>query len=341
MSSRRPRNVIATLNRHGQEEIMKSILRCAIAAVLTTLAAAPAFGQAKVDPVNLRFSWIGSGEYAMYPYAIKNGFYEKNGIDLKILEGNGSVPVIQSIGAGTDHFADVDLPTTVALISKGVPVRIIAGLTSRTPASIIFFEEKGIKTPKDLEGKKVGMVAGDANHMLFPLFMNRNNVDPSKVQQIFFDPRGRNTALMIGQVDAMGGYWTNDIPRIEDTAKKKVSAFRYTDYGVNMLSRALIVNVKNLGQRDLNCRMVRATLQAWREAAANPDEAAQLLVQTYPKAGSIEINRTQWANNTTLIGKGTISKEEFENVLNVQKTHGGLQTTRPLNEYYTNEFVGC
>jgi NitT/TauT family transport system substrate-binding protein len=312
-----------------------------LVAVCALCGIASANAQGKLDPVKLRFSWIGSGEYAMYPYAIKAGIYKANGIDLTGLEGNGSVPVIQSVGAGTDQFADVDLPTTVALISKGVPVRIIANLTNKTPASIIYFSDKGITTPKDLEGKKIGMVAGDANHILFPLFMKKNNIDSSKVQQILFDPRGRNTALMVGQVDAMGGYWPNDIPRVEDITKKKLSALRYTDHGVNMLSRALIVNVRNLGERDLNCRMVRATLAAWNEAARHADEAAKELVQAYPKAGSVEINRIQWTNNTTLIGKGAITPEEFRNVIEVLQTYGGLQAVRPASDYYTNEFVGC
>lgn len=320
---------------------MKALLSTLFVLGALCAGAAPAAAQGKLDPVKLRFSWIASGEYAMYPYAVKTGIYKANGIELTMLEGNGSVPVIQSVGAGTDQFADVDFATTVALISKGVPVRIIAGLTAKTPASIIYFSDKPIRSPKDLEGKRVGMVAGDANHMLFPLFMKKNDVDASKVQQILFDPRGRNTALMVGQVDAMGGYWVNDIPRVEDISKKKLSALRYTDHGVNMISRALIVNVSNLGERDLNCRMVRATLRAWNEAARHPDEAARELVQAYPKAGDVEVNRVQWVNNTTLIGKGSIAPEEFRNVLDVLQTYGGLKDPRPAADYYTNEFVGC
>ena len=297
--------------------------------------------QGTSERVNLRWSWIASGEYVMYPYGIKKGAFQAERIDLQPLEGSGSGPVIQSIGAGTDRFADVDMPTAVGFITKGVPIRIIANLTARTPASVIFFADKGIKAPKDLEGKKVGMTAGDSNHILFPLFMKKNNVDDSKVQQILFDPRGRNTALMLGQVDAIGGYWTNDAPRIEDVAKKKVSSLRYTDFGVDMMSRALIVSVRNLGERDLNCRMVRATLKAWSEAARNPDEATQALVEAYPKAGSVELNRTQWVNNATLIGKCTIAREDFDNLLGVLQAYGGLGRPRSHADYYTNEFIGC
>ena len=325
----------------GKVETMRKLLIFAGMALAVVGAAGLAGAQGKLDRVNLRLSWIASGEYVMYPYGIKKGAFEADRIDLQVLEGSGSTPVIQSIGAGTDQFADVDMPTAVGLITKGVPVRIIANLTNKTPASVIFFADKDIKTPKDLEGKKVGLTAGDANHILFPLFMKQNNVDASKVQQILFDPSSRNAALMVGQVDAIGGYWTNDVLRIEDVSKKKVSALRYTDFGVNMMSRALIVNVRNLGERDLNCRMVRATLKAWSEAAQQPAEAARALVDSYPKAGGVEVNRTQWVNNATLMSKGPIAREDFENLLGVLQTYGGLVRPRPHADYYTNEFIGC
>jgi NitT/TauT family transport system substrate-binding protein len=320
---------------------MIKLLIFAVKMLTLVVMVGPAYAQGKLERVNLRLSWIASGEYVMYPYGIKRGDFEADRIDLKVLEGSGSTPVIQSIGAGVDQFADVDMPTAVGLITKGVPIRIIANLTNKTPASVIFFADKDIKAPKDLEGKKIGLTAGDSNHILFPLFMKHSNVDASKVHQILFDPSSRNAALMVGQVDAIGGYWTNDAPRIEDVSKKKVAALRYTDFGVNMMSRALIVNVRNLGERDLNCRMVRATLKAWSEAARQPAEAAQALVDSYPKAGSVELNRVQWVNNATLMGKGSIAREDFENLLGVLQTYGGLSRPRPLADYYTNEFVGC
>jgi NitT/TauT family transport system substrate-binding protein len=257
------------------------------------------------------------------------------------MEGSGSHGVIQSLGAGTDNFADVDMAAAIGLITKGVPVRIIANLTNQTPASVVFFADKGITTPKDLEGKKVGLTTGEANYMLFPLFMKQTNVDASKVQQIMFDPSSRNAALMLGQVDAIGGYWTTDPLRIEGVSKRKVDVLRYNDFGVKMMSRALIVNVKNLGERDLNCRMVRSVLKAWSDAAQQPAEAAQALVDAYPKAGNMDMIQQQWLNNATLMAKGAIATEDFENMLNVLQTYGGLTKPRPASDYYTNEFIGC
>ena len=324
--------------------------------VLVTLLALAATQQAiaqakKLDPVALRVSWIASGQFAMYVYGIKKGIYQAEGIDLQMLEGTGSGPIINSIGAGTDRFADVDANATAALIEKGMPVKILGAFVQTTPASIIFFADKGIRSPKDLEGKKVAQTAGDANHQLFKPLLAVNKVDESKVQQVYLDPQSRPVALITGQVDAMGGYYTQDAYLVEQTAKRKVSYFRHADFGVNVLSRVIIVNTRNLteAQRDLNCRMLRATSKAWEEAAKNPDEATRLLLEMYPKAGSFDYNKTALVNMVALKdtprskGKvwGWIAKEDWADLIAFRKTYAGATNVKADDEYYTNAFLEC
>jgi NitT/TauT family transport system substrate-binding protein len=303
----------------------------------------------KIDRVALRLSWIASGQFAMYTYGVKSGIYENEGIDLQILEGTGSGPIIQSIGAGTDRFADVDVNTAAALIAKGMPVKVVGAFVQTTPASIIFFADKGIKGPKDLEGKKVAQTAGDANDQLFKPLLAVNNIDESKVQKVYLDPRSRPTAVMTGQVDAMGGFYTQDAYLIEEAAKRKVSYFRLADFGVNLLSRGIILNTKYLPDRDLNCRMMRATIKAWSEAAAHPDEAIRSLLEMFPKAGSVEYNKTALVNMVALKetkhskGKvwGWIAREDWDELLAFQRTYAGVTNIRPHGDYYTNEFLEC
>ena len=55
-----------------------------------------------------------------------------------------------------------DATTMAKLVSKGLPVKMIANYVQTSPMSIISFADKGIKGPKDLEGKKVSFTAGDS-----------------------------------------------------------------------------------------------------------------------------------------------------------------------------------
>ncbi len=318
-------------------------------AVLFALAPPPA-GQAqrRPDRVTFRLNWYAYGEHAPFIYGLKKGFYEAEGIDLVLLEGNGSGPVAQAIGAGSDRFGFADAYAMAGLVAKGLPVKMIAANVQTSPLSIIFFADKGIKSPKDLEGRKVSFTAGDSIHQAFQALLKVNNVDKAKVHEVYFDPRGKMAAVMAGAVDAMGGYYTTQAGQIEAQTGKKVAYLRYADFGVNALSDGLLIHTKYLGERDLNCRMVRATSRAWAEAAKNPEEAARLLVEMYPKAGTVEQNLQQWRDSIPLMstaqtkGKtaGWMAREDWEGLLNLQRTYGGIETKAPA-EYYTNEFFDC
>jgi NitT/TauT family transport system substrate-binding protein len=305
--------------------------------------------QKKMDKVTLRLNWFAYGEHAGFAYGLKKGIYENEGIDLTILEGNGSGPVVQAIGGGNDRFGYADAYAMAGLVAKGVPVKMIADYVQTSPLSIIYFADKGIKTPKDLEGKKVSFTAGDAIHQAFQALLKVNNVDKSTVHEVYFDPRGKLTAVLTGQVDAMGGYYTTQAGQLEEAAKgKKVGYFRYVDFGVNALSQGLFVHTKYLGDRDLNCRMVRASSRAWSEAAKHQEEAAKILVEQFPKAGRVELNLSQWKDTVDLMytaaskGKaaGWMAAADWDTLLNLQKTYGNIQT-KPAAEYYTNEFFDC
>lgn len=318
-------------------------------AVLAVLSAPPAGdAQKKMDRVTLRLNWYAYGEHAPFAYGVKKGLFEAEGIDLQILEGNGSGPVVQAIGAGSDRFGYADAYTMAGLVAKGVPVKMIANFVQTSPLSIIYFADKAIKGPRDLEGKKVSFTAGDSIHQAFQALLRVNQVDKSKVQEVYFDPRGKMTALMAGQVDAMGGYYTTQVGQIEEQTKKKVGYFRYVDFGVSALSQGLLIHVRHLGDRDLNCRMVRAASRAWTEAAKHPEEAARALVEMFPKAGSVEMNLQQWRDTIELMstpasrGKpaGWMAREDWEALLALQKTYGGI-AVRPAADYYTNEFFDC
>jgi len=320
----------------------------AVAAVLALLSPPSAEAQHKVEKATLRLNWYAYGEHAPFVYGLKKGIYEAEGIDLTILEGNGSGPVVQAIGAGSDRFGYADAYAMAGLLAKGLPVKMISVPVQTSPLSIIYFADKPIKGPKDLEGKKVSFTAGDSIHQAFQALLKVNGVDKSKVQEVYFDPRGKMAAVMAGQVDAMGGYYTTQAGQLAAQTGKKVSYFRYADYGVNALATGLLVHTKYLADRDVNCRMVRATSRAWTEAAKNPEEAARLLVEMFPKAGALELNLSQWKDTILLMetpnskGKpsGWMATADWDNLLTLQRTYGNIQTKEP-GEYYTNEFFDC
>ena len=315
-----------------------------VAGVSTEVAAQTA----KLEKVTLRISWFANGEEAYWAYGIKKGIFEAEGIDLQLLEGSGSAATLRSIAAGTDRFGSASAYEEAGLVTKGLPVKMIANLVPVIPSSILFFEDKGITQPKDLEGKRVAFTAGDINHVAFKAFASLNGLDTSKVKDIYFDPRGKVTAMMAGKVDALAGCYTFSFPTIEEKMNKKVKFLRYADYGAGILGEGLIIHTKYLGEKSLNCRFVRAATRARAEAAMHPDDAIKALLDLFPKAGSPEIAKAIWIANSGIERSsnaktkpiGYMAEQDWNGLLDLLKTAGGTSVL-PASTYYTNEFVDC
>jgi NitT/TauT family transport system substrate-binding protein len=319
------------------------------AALLFWSAIAPA--QPAKDKATLRLNFYSYGEHAGLAYGVDKGIYAEEGIDLTILEGGGSGPTVQAIGAGTDRFGYADATTMVKLVSKGLPVKMIANYVQTSPMSIIYFADKGIKGPKDLEGKKVSFTAGDSLHQNFPALVKINGIDKAKIHEVLLAPPAKQSAVMTGTVDAMGGYYTTQAGAIERETGKKVAYFRYADWGVNVMTDGLLLHTKYLGEKSLNCRMVKATTRSWLAAMKDPDGAVEALHKLFPNTnkGAKDLTKKQWLDSVDLLysknsqGKtpGYMMKEDWDILLSLAKDYGGLDPVKSHADYYTDDFFDC
>ena len=57
-----------------------------------------------LEVATLRISWVPNGEYAMYYLAQEKGFFSDEGIEIRILPGQGSATTIQTVDNGADMF---------------------------------------------------------------------------------------------------------------------------------------------------------------------------------------------------------------------------------------------
>src|SRR5260221_14191495 len=89
---------------------MRRLLLAAVAA----LVAFPAAAQQKLDFI---LNWVPGGDHAPYYYAKKLGWYAKEGIDLNLEPGKGSMLAVQKVGAGANPIGLADMGNV--LIGKG------------------------------------------------------------------------------------------------------------------------------------------------------------------------------------------------------------------------------
>src|SRR6266508_4018841 len=135
------------------------------AAVTAGIPAARAQSQTKLK---FTLPWIPHGGYTHVFVAKKLGFWEKRGLDVAIDRGFGSGEVCKTLGLGQYDFGSIDFGVMTNCVGKGLDLVAIGMLSPRSPLGIFSLPKKGIRAPKDLEGKKLAFeVLGSSDALLW------------------------------------------------------------------------------------------------------------------------------------------------------------------------------
>jgi NitT/TauT family transport system substrate-binding protein len=157
------------------------------------------------DPVTLRLNWYLGGLHVPFYYGKDKGLYAAEGIDLTINEGRGSANTVQVVAAGSDTFGLADSSSVILTAAKGADIKSVMSLLNSTGFSVVSLAEAGIKTPKDLEGKKVAVTAGDPLGQLLQAVCKANNVDCSKIGMVQVDPAAKVVTVLEKKTGALLG----------------------------------------------------------------------------------------------------------------------------------------
>lgn len=328
----------------------RSLCLIAVLLLLVLGALTAAWSAEPRKTVTLRLDWYVFGVHAPFFIAQKLGYYEEAGLDMKILEGNGSSATVLLVGNGSDTFGFADSGVAAKAISEGVPVKVISGLLEKSAMVLTSLENKGIKTPKDLEGKTLGVGAAEALTQLLPAFLSANMVDSTKIRLVTLPPPARPAALLEGRVDAIAGSTYGDALSIRlANPDKKFSALKVSDWGLNILGHGLVASRETVEKSPETVRrFVAATLKGARYAKENPTAAVDAMLQTYPNLQEkrpyfIEqvkmLDELWYTKNSAGKPLGWQSEKDWDTMLDLLAKYGGLTKRSALSTYYTNDFV--
>lgn len=334
-------------SRHGRRDVLLGVGVAVAVAALTLSGMAQAQTARELRPVTMQTDWGFNGPNSGFAVAKEKGFFAEEGLDVTINEGKGSGNTAQIVGSKAAQFGFSDGYVVANSISKGIDIKMVAAIFRRNPAAAIVLERSDIKSPKDLEGKRVGIPTGSAQFQQWPAFVKGCGLDGSKVRVVNVDPAGAPPALLSGQVEAIAGFAQGWTPAIELRGNEKARMFWYADCGVSTISNGIIVHNDLIKESpELIAPFVRASLKGFLYARQNPSEAAQIIKEYQQSADpamttrEMELSWSTWVTPTTA-GKplGWMPEEDWKSTVDILKTYGGVTTDLDPASMYTNEYV--
>lgn len=309
-------------------------------AMVAALGAAPA-SAADMQKVSVRLAFTAGGIDAPIFVAAGKGYFKDAGLDVDIVDGNGSTGTIQAVENGSFNIgiAGLGALSQASATSHFDNITAVMGLVEKDPSSIIALKGSGITKPKDIEGKKFATDAGNLQDGMIKAFAEANGIDMDKVQIIITE--NDTQALLKHDADFING-WAN--PDGDHVAKYSPieTPLLFADFGVNILGSSVIVRKDWLaGHEDVVKAFLAAYSKGHDDVEKDPAEALKYFMQYRPDADAngiaMEIKVMEKYRHTARTeGKpfGYVDPEDLKQTISLLEKYSGM----PKN-YVTPEMV--
>ena len=165
------------------------------------------------EKVSLLLDWFVNPDHAAIIIAQQKGFFEKNNLEVEIMEPADPTMPPKLVAAKKADLAVDYQPQLQMQVAEGLPLVRIATLVNSPLNSLIVLKNSGINKIEDLKGKKVGTSVGSNYNKILTDFDKKKEIKlvyyDGDVTQIFQE-------LKSGRIDAT----LNDRLTVNDNIKK-------------------------------------------------------------------------------------------------------------------------
>jgi NitT/TauT family transport system substrate-binding protein len=218
----------------------------------------------------------------------KLNYYKEEGIDVEVLNMQGSAQTLQALATNNVEFTNLAPPIYAQAFAKNPGLNVINAYVwmRQVHWSVTVKPESPIKELRELKGKKIGIRnTGDTGFFGAKAMIKEIGLDPERDFEWVSVGSGAPAAQALdrGQVDALA-IWDAEYARIENLGVVKLRHLPNTPGMRDLFGGGWGVNRTGIkANRDKLVRLFRGIAKSTVFAAANPELAIRMHWQIYPE----------------------------------------------------------
>lgn len=227
--------------------------------------------------VRFQLQWFHQAQFLGYYVAKDRGYYDRENLDVRILEGGFNSNPIARVRTGG---ADIALATgDQVMIQDAQEPGSLKAVGTVFDGSVAVFMSRGsapVNTPNELQGKTVGYYAGfDTENILLSL-LARHRIPRDRVNMV---QASTLQAFRAGSMDVFPAYAINE--PVQMRREGTGITLLYPDsFGVHYYSDTFFTSGQYWrDNKDVLRRFLRASADGWRYARDNPDQAVSIMLR--------------------------------------------------------------
>jgi len=251
--------------------------------LLPILAAAPAVHGQTLEKVTLQLKHVHQFQFAGYYAALEKGYYREAGLDVRIVEGQGSTDTELNVVNGKAQYGTGSSRLLLARLS-GQPVVVLGVIFQHSSYALAMAQHGPTPDIGRIAGKRVMIGAatddmGQADEIL--VYLKKSGIDVRALQR---QPHTFNSDdLIAGKVDAMAIYSTNE-PDYLDRAGYAYDLYSPRDAGIDFYGDNLFTSEQELHAHPERVKAFRAaSMRGWHYAMNNQEEIVDLILNKYSR----------------------------------------------------------
>lgn len=299
----------------------------------------------EIKKVTFILDWLPNTNHTGIYTAIEEGYFKEEGLEVEVVqpqEGDSNA----LIGAGKGEFGiSSQEQVTMARTSKNpIPIKAVATVIQHNTSGFASPTDKGIKSPKDFEGKKYGSWGIELERAFLKTLMEKEQADFEKLE--IFDLMSYDFFTSVTKdVDFQWIFygWDGIAAEVKDFPINFIK-LQDVDPKLDFYTPVIITNEKLIETNpDLVKKFLRAATKGYESAIENPEQSVEYLLKHAPEtdrdialasqkylAGEYKKDADRW---------GEMKLEIWDTFGNWMNDNGILENKLDAKEAFTNEYL--